>query len=55
MVTMTRNASYKNDLFSITSIFFCKGWKGPFSMQPLMDNCKTFFLARQNTIATFFT
>jgi hypothetical protein len=53
---MTKNASYKNELFSIASKeLLQKGGKVHFGIQPLMDNCKTFFFARQNSIATFVT
>ncbi len=60
MVTMTKNALYINDLLGLMFIIasketFAKGGKVHFGMQPLIDNCKTFFLARQNTTTTFFT
>jgi hypothetical protein len=57
---MTKNDLYKNDLLGLMFIIasietFAKCGKVHFGMQPLMDNCRTFFLARQNTIATLLT
>ncbi len=55
MVNMTKNASYGNDLLGLMltrtsqKTQDVKGGKVHFGMQQLMDNCKTFFLARCET------
>jgi PHYB activation tagged suppressor 1 len=54
MVKRAKNTSYGNDLLGLmfsatiekTTI---KGGKVHFGMQPLMDNCKTFFITRHET------